>query len=182
MPKKLFTVLLVIIMVGFAGRLVYGSQPVKIIVNDREIKNTQGVTIIEGSTMVPLRLIAETLGATVKWDGTSRTVYISNKKEAQPLVKINGELTTWPYWIKDGRLYLEYRNAVQLVREALNGPQHMVHYSPSSTTLYIDNKAIPLSLNKEGDYQIVSVDYLRDLGLINYTWDTGSGNLTLQPR
>lgn len=33
-------------------------------------------TIIDGSTMIPLRAVCEAMGATVKWEDSTRTVYI----------------------------------------------------------------------------------------------------------
>lgn len=46
--------------------------------------------IIQGSTMVPLRFVSESLGANVHWDGTTRTITITSssetiKPEPQPL-------------------------------------------------------------------------------------------------
>lgn len=37
----------------------------------------QGVKVVEGRVLVPLRFIGETLGATVHWDSDKRTVHIT---------------------------------------------------------------------------------------------------------
>lgn len=47
------------------------------LINDKQVKLDQKPQIINGSTMVPLRFVSESLGATVKWDGTARSVYIT---------------------------------------------------------------------------------------------------------
>ncbi|MCB8933360.1 MAG: copper amine oxidase N-terminal domain-containing protein [Fimbriimonadaceae bacterium] len=36
----------------------------------------QGVKVVEGRLLVPIRFISETLGATVRWDPDGRTVHI----------------------------------------------------------------------------------------------------------
>jgi len=61
-----------------------GGQFVKVFVNGKQVQSGQ---IIDGSTMLPLRAIAEALGATVEWDGSTRTAKITTKEppaEAQP--------------------------------------------------------------------------------------------------
>jgi len=61
-----------------------GGQFVKVFVNGKQVQSGQ---IIDGSTMLPLRAIAEALGAQVEWDGSTRTAKITTQAppaEAQP--------------------------------------------------------------------------------------------------
>lgn len=170
-----------IITLMMAGSLSAVPQ-VKLIMNGQEIMSDVPAQIIGGRTMVPLRLITETMGGEVEWDEKNYTVTIKpNKPEAAEwnLISLNGEPTTWPYWIRDGKLYLEYRNAIQLVREGNRAPLHSVAYFPHSNTLYVDDLSYPLSFNKEGNYQIVSIDYFRDLGIVNFHWDAQKENIQL---
>ncbi|HPR93782.1 MAG TPA: copper amine oxidase N-terminal domain-containing protein, partial [Syntrophomonadaceae bacterium] len=62
-----------------AGAYAYASDPVKLFVNGQEIRPDVAPQIINGRTMVPVRWIAEALGAEVKWDDKSRTVSINRK-------------------------------------------------------------------------------------------------------
>lgn len=183
MYRKIGLVLLTLLfLLGCSAYSMQGSELVKIIFNGRDLKSDTPAQIIDGRTMVPLRAVAESLGADVKWDGEKKIVYI-NKITSETsnwhLLKLNGEPTTWPYWIRDGKLYLEYRNAVQLVREGNRAPLHSVSFFPHSNTLYVDDLGYPLTLNQEGSYQIVSIDYFRDLGIVNFKWDAASENLVL---
>lgn len=57
----------------------YAANPIKIIVNGKEIKPDVPPQIVNGRTLVPLRAIAEALGANVVWDGNSNTVMITLK-------------------------------------------------------------------------------------------------------
>jgi len=53
------------------------AESVKIFVNGKEIKSDVPPQIINNRTMVPIRVVSETLGATVNWDGATRSVYIT---------------------------------------------------------------------------------------------------------
>ncbi len=78
--KKIFLVIAVVLVLALsAGVYAYASDPVKLFVNGQEIKPDVAPQIINGRTMVPVRWIAEALGAEVTWDDKSRTVSINRK-------------------------------------------------------------------------------------------------------
>jgi len=54
------------------------ASPIKLVINGREIKPDVPPQLINGRTMVPVRWVAETLGAEVEWDkaGPGAPVYI----------------------------------------------------------------------------------------------------------
>jgi hypothetical protein len=181
LKRRVIAVLLCMALLTAIGSMVYANQPIKIIVNGQEVKNEPAAIIMDNRTMVPLRTVSEALGAKVEWDDKNRTVRVNVEKEL-PRVKINGEPTTWPYWIKEGKLYLERRNAIQLVHEGLRHPNHSIAYFPGDSTLSINGKSIPLAATWEGQYQIVNVEYLRDLGIVNFAWDEQDENIMILPR
>jgi hypothetical protein len=53
-------------------------------VNDQKVALTAEAIIVNGSTMVPLRFVAESLGAKVEWDGATKTAIISQGSEIKP--------------------------------------------------------------------------------------------------
>jgi hypothetical protein len=55
-----------------------GDQPIKIILNGKELKTDVPPEIKDGRTMVPIRAIAEGLGMEVAWDEANRTVIIAD--------------------------------------------------------------------------------------------------------
>lgn len=60
--------------------------------NGEEIELDVPATIINGRTLVPVRFIAESLGAKVDWDGESKTVIISNgysQNDTVPMILFN---------------------------------------------------------------------------------------------
>jgi len=59
-----------------AGIASAASESVRILVNGREIASDVPPQIINGRTMVPLRFVAEAMGAIVSWDAPSRTVRV----------------------------------------------------------------------------------------------------------
>jgi len=172
---KKVLVFLVIGLFILIGTDLYAEQPIRLLVNGNEIFSDPQPTIINDRVMVPLRWISEALDAEVIWDETSRTVAVTSKPEPH-FVRINGQLTTWPYWIKDGLVYMEYRNAIQLVREGYKHPEHQVVYFPSDGSLYVNTRKIPLAMHKEGEYNLVNISYLIDMGVVKFDWDSQSAN------
>ena len=73
--------------------------------------------IVNDFTMLPIRFVAEALGAEVGWDDTTRSVAIENDKAkiliavGEKTAVVNGETVTLdvPSFISDGRTYLPVR-------------------------------------------------------------------------
>lgn len=63
--------------------LVAATPTVKLIVNGEDITYKSDVPpqIINGRTLVPARALAESLGATVEWDGVNRVVSITSRQQ-----------------------------------------------------------------------------------------------------
>lgn len=81
MKKKLFITLgLVGIIAGSIAIGAYAASDIKLLINGKSI--TTDVQVIDGSSYVPLRVVSESLGADVKWDGDSRTISINSKTQA----------------------------------------------------------------------------------------------------
>jgi hypothetical protein len=80
MKKWLLVIAVAVLLCGFAAAA-WADQPIKLVVNGQEVKPDVPPQIIGDRTMVPIRWIAEALGAEVEWDAASRTVIIrSNDK------------------------------------------------------------------------------------------------------
>lgn len=54
------------------------GQPIKLVVNGREVSCDPSPQIIDNHVFVPLRFVAEALGATVEWDETNNAVYVNS--------------------------------------------------------------------------------------------------------
>lgn len=78
MPKKWLAVAGVVILISIFSTVAFADNPVTLFINGREIKPDVPPQIINGRTMVPIRWVAEALGADVRWDEGSRTAFTNN--------------------------------------------------------------------------------------------------------
>lgn len=76
MKKKWLLLIGVGVLICAFAATAWASEPIKLVVNGQEIKPDVSPQIIGNRTMVPVRWIAEALGAEVEWDAKSRTVII----------------------------------------------------------------------------------------------------------
>jgi hypothetical protein len=74
---KIFVCGLVIFSLLTVGSTSYAAEPVIIMVNNKPIQTDVAPIIDKGRVLVPIRVVAQSLGATVAWDQTSKTVTIS---------------------------------------------------------------------------------------------------------
>jgi|GEM_PF-1467664 len=79
MKRRFFVGLSICIAIGclLAVSWAYAAQPIKLIVNGQEIQCEVPPQIINGRTMVPLRVLAEALGCQAQWDGNANAVTIT---------------------------------------------------------------------------------------------------------
>jgi branched-chain amino acid transport system substrate-binding protein len=152
--KKLVSVILVIAMLLgiFVGvprakaqkemflTLVVGIN--QYILNGMQLTMDAPAEIVNGRTFVPIRLVAETFGADVQWDGTARTVTIKSDtttiilKIGSTDVTVNGKTVTLeaaPFIKKPGRTMVPIR----LISESLG---LSVYWEPQKKLVYISAK------------------------------------------
>ncbi|TDA70445.1 MAG: copper amine oxidase N-terminal domain-containing protein [Clostridia bacterium] len=108
--------------VGFA------ASPIKLIVNGQEIKPDVPPQLINGRTMVPIRWVAEALGADVQWDAKNQQV------------KVNDGKNIWndPVNATDSRI----RDAIAVVSRYLS---YLIGYSPEDLSNLATSKALDTS-------------------------------------
>ncbi|NLW22529.1 MAG: hypothetical protein GXY88_04610, partial [Tissierellia bacterium] len=165
--KGLGKVLLVVLILGIiaTNRFCYYSfaiRPIRLIVDGKDITKLAGPVIENGRSLVPIRFIAEELGAKVSWDGKERRVtiekdgYIVNLKIQSHLVSVKDEEIKYSLIdvapkIIDDRTFVPLR----LVSNALGIG---IEWRDSTRTIYVDS-------NKRSDFMpffdvnITSVDF-----------------------
>jgi hypothetical protein len=94
----------------FSGVSFATPKVVKLMFNGAEIHSEVTPQIIDGSTLVPARALAEALGAKVRWDEINQTVVVENEAYRQ-LLRKNAEISE--------------RDAVDLAEDAKNHYWHM---------------------------------------------------------
>lgn len=133
---------------------------------DNQYYNSEGV-IENGTTLVPLRGIFESLGATVQWNQKDQTIDAEKGntkvwlKIGSETAKVNGKAVTIsvPAQVREGRTFFPLRFISQSLGET-------VHWDSSSRTVTIGG---------DGNGHIQSSAWL---GQYNNMWYTGSGMLT----
>lgn len=156
-----------------------GSPLIKVVVNGKEIQSDVPPVLVNDRLLLPMRAIAENLGANVVWDQNKQTAFVNIKENGLKVMKLNSDLTTWPYWEKDGKLYLEYRNAMELLRTVYNPIFNPISYSQANNILTIGNKTVNIQTEYMDGYRVLNLTELRRLYYINYEWDSEQANLTI---
>lgn len=89
MKKKWLVVIGVILTVSIFATVAFAGNPIKLIINGRELKPDVPPQLINGRTMVPVRWVAEALGADVEWEETKNggVVRISVESGLQKLLQ-----------------------------------------------------------------------------------------------
>lgn len=144
--KLMILILVAILLTGFKG-----PSEVKIYVNGKLVKSDQPPIIKSSRTFVPVRVIAEDLGAKVEYNREDKTVNIE-RDDASIHIAI-GEDVVWfsdevkagpvpidaPAFIKNNRTYLPLRAISELFYMDVN-------WSAKERAVYIDEKPVPVGL------------------------------------
>lgn len=182
MVKKIKLLLVFTVFFVFTGVVAFGSQPISIFVNGEKIVGDTPAIIINGRTMVPIRLVAEALNAKVSWNANTNSVIIkaAPEPEVYNLIKLNGEPTTWPYWYENKVLYMEYRNVVELLRVKYPATWNNVSFSTVSKQIVIRDRFYDVNTDKKGDFTVISLNSLKNREAIDFDWDPKTGNIVLK--
>lgn len=185
------------LLVGFLVGLVLAStsfaladQPIRLIVNGKEIQCDVPPQLINGRVLVPARFVAEPLGARVEWDEAKNAVVITSLSFQSPsssdkinqgvgkmvYVKVNGVLANKdPYVVlSNGELYSYARTARDFLLSQNNS--YKVNLDVKSDELIVNDhrfKAIPLP----SGITLFRLSDLKNAGLLEYTWDESNQNL-----
>ncbi|QRG70224.1 copper amine oxidase N-terminal domain-containing protein [Brevibacillus choshinensis] len=78
--RKIVSGLLVGAIVSTAAA-VSAAPPITLVMNGQAGKPNEAAQIVNGRAFVPVRAVAEELGAVVKWDPAERSVYVSSGEQ-----------------------------------------------------------------------------------------------------
>lgn len=77
------SLLICLLVVLALSALAYAASPVRIVVNGVDLGPAAQGRVIDGLVMVPVRAVAEALGAEVRWEPGESCVYITTKGAAE---------------------------------------------------------------------------------------------------
>lgn len=184
MKKKILMVAVVSLVFALCVGTALALEPVRVFVNGNEVIGDTPAQVINGRTMVPIRFVAEALGAEVNYDQVQRRVIITTPRKSQEptwnLMKVNGKPTTWPYWERDGMLYMEYRNCIDLLEMKYQTPWHKVDYNSIKGAIIVDQRVVTTYEKTIGDFTCVSLQDLKRQEILDYEWDPVKHNLTFK--
>lgn len=75
------------------GAFAYGSDNIKLNINNTEVVSDVAPQVIDGRTMVPVRAIFEGVGAEVKWDSETKTI-TGNKNGTEVIMTVDSNIAS----------------------------------------------------------------------------------------
>lgn len=79
--KKIVSTLVILSMLSM-GSIANAAKPISIFIQDKEVQSTVAPILEQGRVLVPIRVIAESLGAKVTWEQKNNTVTIRKWSES----------------------------------------------------------------------------------------------------
>ncbi len=93
---KWLVTLIVLVLIGTLTAAAYSAGSIKLVVNGREVKPDVSPQLIKGRTMVPVRWVAEALGARVDWNAEENKVLDRSVDAASSVDELKAELWITP--------------------------------------------------------------------------------------
>lgn len=165
--SKFLLLLLILSSFIFSGYKI--QKPIKIYINGQLVESDQPPLIIDNRTFVPIRVIAEDLGAIVNYDNKDRIVTIKRDKTnilltiGDDIARISSDVETRPAildapaFLRNDRTYLPLRSISELF-----GMQ--VDWDGGKRAVYINEKSyLPDYINRDNALEEV-LERLRELG------------------
>lgn len=158
------------------GGVCFGSGTIKLFVNASEVKSDVPAQIIDGRVMVPVRFVADALGADVSWQQSDSTVNIKSGSSQYKLLKINNQQTTFPYWEEKGTIYIEANNCVDLIRRFYSNRNQVAIYDSG---IYLNGRDQKLKFYNHDNFRTVSLSQLDKEAILKVKWDDKNKNLSV---
>lgn len=166
--SKFLLLLLILSSFIFSGYKI--QKPIKIYINGQLVESDQPPLIIDNRTFVPIRVIAENLGATVDYNNKDRIVTIRRDKTnilltiGDDIARISSDVETRPAildapaFLRNDRTYLPLRSISELF-----GMQ--VDWDGGKRAVYIKEKSyLPDYINRDNALEEV-LERLKELGI-----------------
>ncbi len=166
--SKILLLLLILSSFIFSGYKI--QKPIKIYINGQVVESDQPPLLIDNRTFVPIRVIAEDLGATVNYDNKDRIVTIRRDKTnilltiGDDIARISSDVETRPAildapaFLRNDRTYLPLRSISELF-----GMQ--VDWDGAKRAVYIKEKSyLPDYINADNALEEV-LERLKELGI-----------------
>jgi hypothetical protein len=111
---------------------VYAVPYIKLVINGQQVNTDVPPQIVNGTTLVPIRVISESLGAKVNWDGDTQTVTVDMPRETLEAHIVD---TFWDTYYSDtvtepkigNSVTPEFKNVLQKALDLLKEKDNVVY-------------------------------------------------------
>jgi hypothetical protein len=132
------------------------DNPIKLIINGQEIQCDVSPQNINGRVLVPARFVAESLGASVAWDGVNNAVVITSGTPLAAEKKLDMGITETTFngisaIIVKGQTYFNAGQYAEILRNGELNPKNKISYDQESkiSTIYIGENLIEIPFTDE---------------------------------
>ncbi len=158
------------------------DESIRVMIDGNYVTLNNQPQVINNSVYLPLRDLAEILGADVQWIEESKTAAIikptAPTEPTLPTIVLNGESTTWPYWYEDEQLYMEYHDAVAMMGYCTTSRVTVIKYYTSTNRFIFNDTSIDLGYKMHGDYKTINVSSIdRNINSISFTFDPATSSV-----
>ncbi|ALS29081.1 copper amine oxidase [Paenibacillus sp. 32O-W] len=186
MKKKLSLVLSgTILAVALVSGAAVASGPIKLFVNGKEIRSDVAPVVEKGRVLVPIRWVAEALGADVKWDKNSQSVRIEDQggqSASQRLELIERfyapesakeAAETWAEAVKQRNGAVQYSLLSPEAQKATIDEFEQWNWVPGVSSPWTDKYTVSLLSSNNKDRYVYTVEFQMKTS----TGDAGKGNV-----
>lgn len=161
--KGLLSGLCIGLTISFSA-IAFASQPIKLIINGREIQCDVPPQNINGRVLVPARFVAEPLGASVEWDGAKNEVRVNSEKNRTEGINTNNNSNQ-----KEKQVFINGYDLTNLIH-VQRGEWIVLGFKQGKYDIYYNNQTIAFESNEihyDLDKEIRYYSYNRLLELFN---------------
>jgi hypothetical protein len=155
---------------------VYAVPYIKLVINGQQVSTDVPPQIVNGTTLVPIRVISESLGAKVDWDGNTQTVSVTMPRETLEAHTVD---TFWNTYYSDivtepkigDSVTPEFKNVLQKALNLLKEKDNVVYrfvcayipeideqpYKDDNIGAWTDPTTLNVYFNSDNVNQIISV-------------------------
>lgn len=72
-------------------------------------------------------------------------------------ITLDGEITSWQYWMRFGNVYMEYHDALALLRYCCNSRIYVLNYNPTSKVFVLNEDSMSVQYFMVDGYKVINV-------------------------
>lgn len=160
-----------VVFLSVAG-LAYAADSIQLVVNGRKVDTDVPPMVKDGRTLVPIRWVAEALGAEVVWDAKTQTVYIQGGsipesvrqqinmlEKSFPAETPKQAVTTWANAVKEGNGAVQFAMLSADLQERIRSQYEQIQWVTGPGDPWVDKFQITSEKNAGNSRWNVEVEF-----------------------